>query len=101
MSTHTQEIRDDLNALARDARALMVATADVAEEKVVEARERLGAALERGKESCGWVRDQAVAGARVADEAVHRYPYQLGAAALGVGMLLGCFISRRWGCDRE
>ena len=41
---------NDMNTLAEDARALMEATADVAGEKVSEARKRLAAALERGKE---------------------------------------------------
>ena len=39
-----------LGTLAEDARALMAATADVAGEKVGEARKRLAAALERAKE---------------------------------------------------
>ena len=49
-----------MSTLAEDARALMAATADVAGEKVSEARKRLAAALESGKELYGRVRDKAV-----------------------------------------
>ena len=68
MSKETQAISQDVSQLAEDARALMAATADVAGEKVGEARKRLAAALERGKELYGQVREKAVAGAKAADE---------------------------------
>ena len=45
MNKQTQAISNDMGALAEDARALMAATADVAGEKVGEARKRLAAAL--------------------------------------------------------
>ena len=53
MNKQTQAISNDMGTLAEDARALMVATADVAGEKVGEARKRFAAALESGKEICG------------------------------------------------
>lgn len=99
MTNQTQAIRNDMGQLADDARALMTATADVAGEKVVEARKRLNAALERGKEIYGQVRQQAVQGARAADEVVHEHPYQAIAIGVGVGALLGYLISRR--CSRN
>lgn len=95
MSKTTQEVRNDVTALAEDARALVTATANVAEEKVVEARQRLAAALERSKEIYGRVRDQAVAGAKAADQAVHAHPYQAVGIAFGAGALLGYLASRR------
>ena len=95
MSKNTQEVRNDVNALAEDARALVTATANVAEETVVEARQRLAAALERGKEIYGHVRDQAVAGAEATDQAVHEHPYQAIGIAFGVGAILGYLASRR------
>lgn len=88
-----------MGQLADDARALMTATADVAGEKVVEARKRLNAALERGKEIYGQVRRQAVQGAKAADEAVHEHPYQAIAIGVGVGALIGYLIARR--CSRN
>jgi ElaB/YqjD/DUF883 family membrane-anchored ribosome-binding protein len=73
----------------------MVATADVAGEKVGEARKRLAAALESGKEIYGRVREKAVEGVKAADEAVREHPYQAIGIAVGVGALIGYLISRR------
>ena len=95
MNKQTQAINNDMGTLAEDARALMAATADVAGEKVSEARKRLADALERGKEFYGRVRDKAVEGAKVADEAVHEHPYEAIGIALGVGALIGFLATRR------
>jgi len=46
MNKQMNSISNDVDTLAEDARALMAATADIAGEKVVEARKRLTAALE-------------------------------------------------------
>jgi ElaB/YqjD/DUF883 family membrane-anchored ribosome-binding protein len=99
MNQQTQPISNDLGTLAEDARALLVATADVAGDKVSDARQRLAAALDRGKELYGRVREKAVEGAKAADEAVHEHPYQAIGLAFGVGTLIGYFISRR--CSRD
>ena len=88
-----------MGTLADDARALMTATADVAGEKVSDARKRLAAALESGKEIYGRVKAKAVEGAKAADEAVHEHPYQAIAIGVGVGALLGYLIARR--CSRS
>jgi ElaB/YqjD/DUF883 family membrane-anchored ribosome-binding protein len=86
---------NDMGTLAEDARSLMTATADVAGEKVAEARKRVADALESAKEIAGRVRDQAADYASAADEAVREKPYQAIGIALGVGALLGYLISRR------
>ena len=99
MSKPTTATSLDLNSLADDARALMAATADVAGEKVGEARNRLAAALERGKVMYGRVRDKAVEGAKATDEAVHEHPYQAIAIGVGVGAILGYILARR--CSRN
>jgi len=90
---------NDMGTLAEDARALMAATADVAGEKVGEARNRLAAALESGKEIYGRVRDKAVQGAKVADQTVRENPYQAMCVALGVGAIIGYLVARR--CSRH
>jgi ElaB/YqjD/DUF883 family membrane-anchored ribosome-binding protein len=95
MDNPNQGGSSDMNQLADDASALMAATADVAGEKVGEARRRLAAALERAKEMCGRVREKAVESAKVADKAVHEHPYQAMAVAFGVGAVVGYLISRR------
>src|SRR5665213_3046589 len=99
MNKHTEESAHDLGQLADDARAFMSATADVAGEKVGEARKRLAAALERAREIAGTVRDKAVAGAKATDEAVHEHPYQAIAIGVGVGALVGYLLGRR--CSRN
>jgi ElaB/YqjD/DUF883 family membrane-anchored ribosome-binding protein len=99
MSKQTQAISNDMGQLAEDARALMAATADVAGEKVSEARKRLAAALESGKEIYGRVREKAVEGVKAADEVVHEHPYQAIGIAFGVGALIGYLVSRR--CSRN
>lgn len=85
----------DLENLAHDAKALLAATADVAEDKVIEARQRLARALERGKEVWSNVQARAVESARATDEIVRSHPYHSIGIALGVGALIGLLIARR------
>ena len=47
MNRHTHTTTNDMGTLVEDARALIAATADVAGDKVGEARQRLAAALEQ------------------------------------------------------
>ncbi|MBC7980164.1 MAG: DUF883 family protein, partial [Armatimonadetes bacterium] len=68
--------------------------ADVAEEHVKEARNRLAAALDSGKSLTTRFRDQATAGTRACDLAVHQRPYQAIGVAVGLGALLGYLAVR-------
>ena len=95
MNRETQAICTDLGRLAEDARALVAATADVAGEKVGEARQRLAAALERGKEVYDRVSEKAVECTTATDEALHAHPYQAIGVAFGVGALVGYLAARR------
>lgn len=99
MDKETQAIGDDISQLAEDARALMAATADVAGDKIGEARRRLAVALERSKEVCERVSKKAVAAAKTADAAIHQHPYQAIAIGVGVGALIGYCLARR--CSRK
>jgi ElaB/YqjD/DUF883 family membrane-anchored ribosome-binding protein len=99
MNKHTQAITNDMSQLAEDARALMAATADVAGEKVGEARKRLTSSLESAKEIYGRVRDKAIEGAKTSDQTVRENPYQAMGIAFGAGALIGCLLSRR--CSRN
>src|SRR5882757_5068675 len=99
MNKQTQAIDNEISQLAEDARALMAATADVAGEKVSEARKRLAEALENGKEIYGRVREKALDGAKAADQSVREHPYQAIGIALGVGVLIGYVAARR--CARN
>jgi len=101
MNKETEAISNDMGRLAEDAQALMAATVDVAGEKVTEARKRLAAALERGKQICACARNKAIQGAKAADEAVHEHPYQAIAIGVGVGAVLGYLLARRCQRDRD
>ena len=101
MNKETQAIRNDLAQLAADTHALMTATADVAGEKVTEARRRVAATLARAREIAGNVRDQAVEGAKATDAAVQAHPYQAIAIGVGVGALIGYLVARRCTCNRD
>ena len=95
MDRNTQDIGQDLGRLAEDARALISATADVAGDRVGEARKRLEKALENGREIYHRARDRAIAGAKVTDAAIHQHPYQAMMVGVGVGALLGYLIARK------
>jgi ElaB/YqjD/DUF883 family membrane-anchored ribosome-binding protein len=105
MDKQIQAISDDMGRLAEDARAFMAATAEVAGDKVAEARKRLAAALERcrerGQEFYGCTRAKVVEGAQAADDAVREHPYQAIGVAFGLGMLIGYLASRRCCCNDD
>ena len=93
---------NDMGTLTENARALMIATADVAGEKVGEARKRLAAALESGKELYGSVRDKTVEKAMAVDETVREHPYHTMGLAFAAGVLIGVLVTRRYSrSDRE
>jgi len=98
MSEQNKAASHDLDQLMEHVHALMEATADAAGEKVIEARQRLAAALEDGKGVCGRVRERAVEGARAANVAMHEHPYKAVAIGVGVGLLSGLLLSRRCHC---
>jgi ElaB/YqjD/DUF883 family membrane-anchored ribosome-binding protein len=93
--TATNELAEPAQHLLEDAQELLTATAHVAEEKVVEARRRLSAAIEKGKEAWQSVQDTAVSGAKATDRAIREHPYHSIGIAFGVGMLLGFLVRRR------
>ena len=91
--THqTEEVGEHL---LEDAKDLLAATAHVAEEKVIEARKRLGAAIEKGKDAWNSVQEKAVAGAKATDQVIRDNPYKSLGVALGVGVLIGYLLRRR------
>jgi ElaB/YqjD/DUF883 family membrane-anchored ribosome-binding protein len=95
MNKHKHAENHATGKLAEDAHALMDATADVAGEKVVEARKRLAAALENFKNIAGQVRNKTVECVKAADEAVHENPYKAIAIGVGLGTVIGFLAARR------
>jgi ElaB/YqjD/DUF883 family membrane-anchored ribosome-binding protein len=81
--------------LIEDAQALLSATHQVAEEKVVEARKRLACAIEKSKEAWSAVQEKAIASAKATDKVIRANPYQSVGVALGVGAVVGYLLGRR------
>lgn len=77
-----------IGQLSKDAQELMAATADVAGEKVQQARQRLGEALEQAKE----MGEEQM---HKADQAIRQNPYPAIALAAGLGALMGVLMSRK------
>ena len=92
---HSAEATQEMGGIADGAKELLDATSEMAEGKVVAARERLSAALERGREAWSVVQDRAVRGAKATDKAIRDNPYQALGIAFGVGALLGFLLTRR------
>ena len=99
MKTHTthrtHHAEDTGEHLMEDAQALLAATAHVAEEKAIEARKRLTAAIEKGKETWNNVQEKAIAGAKATDQVIRDNPYKALGIALGVGAIIGYLLRRR------
>jgi ElaB/YqjD/DUF883 family membrane-anchored ribosome-binding protein len=73
----------------------MTATADVAGDKVEEARKRLTAALERGAEIYDDVKDKAAEGLESGDKFIRENPYAALGIGVGVGVMIGLLLARR------
>jgi ElaB/YqjD/DUF883 family membrane-anchored ribosome-binding protein len=96
VNTQVKEIGNDLGTLAEAGPALIVTSAHVAGEKVAEARNCLAAALERGTELYGRVRERAVERVRATNGAMHEHPYYVLGSAFGLGAVVAYLIARRW-----
>ncbi len=97
MSTkkQTDSIHESMENVVDDARALIAATADVAQEKVVRARQRLADTMETAKDTYALVQTKTIAGARATDKMVRAKPYQSAGVAFGIGALIGFLMGRR------
>jgi ElaB/YqjD/DUF883 family membrane-anchored ribosome-binding protein len=100
MEKPKQTVSDYMGTL-ENAQDLMAETSTMAGKKIDKARERLSAAMERGKEVCSQVRDKALDGVRVTDRAVRNHPYQVLGIAFGAGVLVGFLAARRRDSNSE
>ena len=90
MKAHTthHRIKEPVNDLVEDTQALVSATTELAQDKVMEA-------IKRGKAVWNNARTKTVAGAKAADTVIRENPYKSLAIAVGVGGLLGFLLARR------
>jgi ElaB/YqjD/DUF883 family membrane-anchored ribosome-binding protein len=99
MNKHMQAVSDDVVTLAKDARALVAATADAAGEKVSGARQGLAAGVANGRKVYGRARDQAIGTVRAAGESLRQHRYQVIGITVGVGALVAYLVAIR--CFRK
>jgi ElaB/YqjD/DUF883 family membrane-anchored ribosome-binding protein len=98
-STNTEKLFQDLQAVVRDAEALLKATAGQAGEKVQEVRSRAEETIKQARSSLdsaeGFAMRSAKELAGQAEDYVRDNPWQALGVAAGVGLLLGLVLSRR------
>jgi ElaB/YqjD/DUF883 family membrane-anchored ribosome-binding protein len=80
--------------IVESARELLSATTDSAEEKVRQARARLGSAVDSSREVFDRISDRASTAARAADGQLRDHPYVPVMVALGLGALLAIVLLR-------
>lgn len=95
MNPQTPGIRDSLNNITDDATDLLAATAEMAQENVVAARNRLASAMEAAGEMCTQAQKKAVQTAKATDTMVRTHPYQAIGVAFGIGALVGYLLARK------
>jgi ElaB/YqjD/DUF883 family membrane-anchored ribosome-binding protein len=94
MQSSFSDLRNDLQAVARDAEALLKATADVGGERIGEIRSRTQDTLKRAYDHLYARNLQAREFAREADTYVRDHSWGAIAVAAGAGLLLGLLITR-------
>jgi ElaB/YqjD/DUF883 family membrane-anchored ribosome-binding protein len=99
VSFASERLIAQIKALAYDAEALLRATAGETGERMAAVRARTEATLRQAKEDAAAAGEQLARHARVASIATDRYvrsnPWQAVGIAIGLGFVLGRFISRR------
>ena len=91
-----KNLRKDLYAVARDAEALLKATADVTNDRVQEARARTEKTVRVAMDTLASdrLRGQVRRAAETTDEYVRERPWAMIGAAAGVGLLIGLLLRR-------
>jgi ElaB/YqjD/DUF883 family membrane-anchored ribosome-binding protein len=94
LNTSFNDLRNDLQAVARDAEALLKETADVGGERVSEIRTRTEDTLRRAYDHLYERNMQMREFARQTDSYVRDHSWSAIAVAAGVGLLIGLLITR-------
>jgi len=95
MSKNLNSVAQYVETLAQDARSLVAATSDIAEENVRHARKRLSSALNSGGEIYDRVREEAREKARYAGDTVRENPYASLAIVLVIGGIIALLLAKR------
>jgi ElaB/YqjD/DUF883 family membrane-anchored ribosome-binding protein len=96
LNSSLNDLRSDLQAVARDAEALLKATSDVTGERVSEIRARTQETVRRAYDHLYSRNQERVRQiARDTDSYVHENSWTVIGAAVGVGLLVGLLLSRR------
>jgi ElaB/YqjD/DUF883 family membrane-anchored ribosome-binding protein len=92
----TEDLRENLRSIARDAEALWNATADVTEDGVQDARQRAETTLRQARSLLDdrKLRKQASEWARNTGDYVREHPWSVVGAAAGAAILIGLLASR-------
>jgi ElaB/YqjD/DUF883 family membrane-anchored ribosome-binding protein len=98
MNKKTQMIIDDLENLAHDASSLVEATANVAEAKVEEARERVAAGINKVEEFFSAARSKTMGGSHSSNAILHDNLYPVLAVGVIAGALIGTLLTARGAC---
>ena len=95
----TEKLFEDLQAVVREAEALLKATAGQAGDKVQEVRSRAEQTIKQARSSLDDMENQALRRAKEmageADSYVRENPWQAIGVAAGIGLLVGLLLSRR------
>jgi len=95
----TEKLFADLQAVVRDAEALLKATGGLAGDKVQEVRARAEESIKQARERIDSVENDAVRRAKEMAGAAEGYvrdnPWQAIGVAAGIGLVLGVLLSRR------
>jgi len=95
----TEDLRENLRSIARDAEALWNATADIAEDGVQSARQRAEVTLRQARDLLDdrKLRKQATEWARSTGDYVREHPFGVLGAAAGAAIVLSLLANRRRG----
>jgi ElaB/YqjD/DUF883 family membrane-anchored ribosome-binding protein len=91
----TDRLVTDLKRIVQDSEDLLHVTKDVLGDKAQEVRERLADALDTAKRTCRRLEEKALDSAKAADKTIRDHPYQSIGVALGVGLLIGVFMTKK------
>jgi ElaB/YqjD/DUF883 family membrane-anchored ribosome-binding protein len=93
-----EDVLNELRALVGEAEKIIGQSSEANCESTVEAlRERLEAAQQRLADVYEEVRRKVVAGAKKTDATIRQHPYEAMAITLGLGLIAGVLVGRRWG----